>query len=283
MLVRSSFMFVFNIYAISIYFLLLILKSCYFVLNFCQYLVYCTFLAVLIMFTLFSYQTVSNLHRGFRRRCLDFEMAGARRKSLDNVSNFSSSMFSQSDEKITTNDTQLVPMKPGGESSRCILPGIGLHLNSLATTSKDYKTIKRENMPYGRQLSLPNPTTDIHSPTAGQGPGHESFSSASSERDVDGTENGVQPVQDASQEAAFLANEEFNQNSPKKKRHVLLNRRSPFNYDGMLIFIFLCNPLDIFIFICHLILFIGFAGAGLNKLEKLSLLANVVTVKNQSV
>ncbi|KAM2657216.1 hypothetical protein EV1_012606 [Malus domestica] len=162
-----------------------------------------------------------NLHRGLRRRCLDFETAGARRKSLDNVPNFSSSMLSQSDEKITTNDKQLVPIKPGGESARCILPGIGLHLNALATTSKDYKTIKRENMAYGRQLSLPNLAASAHSPTAGQGPGHESFSSASSERDMDGTENGVQLLQDASQEPAFLANEEFNQNSPKKKRHVL--------------------------------------------------------------
>ncbi|KAM1720557.1 hypothetical protein ACFX12_022207 [Malus domestica] len=162
-----------------------------------------------------------NLHRGLRRRCLDFEMVGARRKSLDNVPNSSSSMLSQSDEKVTTNDKQLVPMKPGGESSRCILPGIGLHLNALATTSKDYKTIKRENMAYGRQLSLPNLTAPANSPPAGQGPGHESFSSASSERDMDGTENGVQLLQDASQEPAFLANEEFNQNSPKKKRHVL--------------------------------------------------------------
>ncbi|ONI26346.1 hypothetical protein PRUPE_1G019100 [Prunus persica] len=160
---------------------------------------------------------VLNLQRGLRRRCLDFEMAGARRKSLDNVSNSSSNMLSQSDEKIATNDKQLVPMKPGGESSRCILPGIGLHLNALAKTSKDYKIIKCESLAYGRQLSLPNSTADIHSPT-GQGPGHESFSSASSERDMDGTENGVQLAHDASQEPAFLANEEFNQNSPKKKR-----------------------------------------------------------------
>ncbi|KAL6292047.1 hypothetical protein ACE6H2_000189 [Prunus campanulata] len=161
---------------------------------------------------------VLNLQRGLRRRCLDFEMAGARRKSLDNVSNSSSNMLSQSDEKITTNDKQLVPMKPGGEFSRCILPGIGLHLNALAKTSKDYKIIKCESLAYGRQLSLPNSTADIHSPTGGQGPGHESFSSASSERDMDGAENGVQLAHDASQEPAFLANEEFNQNSPKKKR-----------------------------------------------------------------
>ncbi|BFG13930.1 hypothetical protein CerSpe_002050 [Prunus speciosa] len=35
---------------------------------------------------------------------------------------------------------------------------------------------------------------------------------------MDGAENGVQLAHDASQEPAFIANEEFNQNSPKKKR-----------------------------------------------------------------
>lgn len=205
-------------------------------------------LVVLIVFSLFVYQpAVLNLQRGLRRRCLDFEMAGARRKSLDNVSNSSSNMLSQSDEKIATNDKQLVPMKPGGESSRCILPGIGLHLNALAKTSKDYKIIKCESLAYGRQLSLPNSTADIHSPT-GQGPGHESFSSASSERDMDGTENGVQLAHDASQEPAFLANEEFNQNSPKKKRHVLLTRYSPLNYCHV-DFHFSCNWFDFFVYL----------------------------------
>lgn len=205
---------------------------------------YFTSSVVLIVLSLLVYQpAVLNLQRGLRRRCLDFEMAGARRKSLDNVSNSSSNMLSQSDEKITTNDKQLVPMKPGGESSRCILPGIGLHLNALAKTSKDYKIIKCESLAYGRQLSLPNSTADIHSPTGGQGPGHESFSSASSERDMDGTENGVQLAHDASQEPAFLANEEFNQNSPKKKRHVLLTRYSPLNYCPV-DFHFSCNWLD---------------------------------------
>ncbi|XP_061992024.1 protein tesmin/TSO1-like CXC 2 [Rosa rugosa] len=160
---------------------------------------------------------VINLHRGLRRRCLDFEMTGARRKSFENVSNFSSSMLSQSNENVTTNDKP-ASMKPGGESSRCILPGIGLHLNALATTSKDYKIIKNENLASGRELSFPNSNASIHSPTAAQGSVYESFPSASSERDMDGTENGVQLLQDASQTSALLANEDFNQNSPKKKR-----------------------------------------------------------------
>lgn len=154
-------------------------------------------------------------------------MTGGRRKSFDNVSNYSSSMLSQSNEKVTTNDKQLVSMKPGGESSRCILPGIGLHLNALATTSKDYKIIKNENLASGRELN--------HSPTAGQGTVYESLPSASSERDMDGTESGVQLLQDASQASALLANEDFNQNSPKKKRYVLLTRYSSLNSHIMLV------------------------------------------------
>lgn len=162
-------------------------------------------------------------------------MTGARRKSFDNVSNYSSSMVSQSNGKVTTNDKQLVSMKPGGESSRRILPGIGLHLNALATTSKDYKIIKNENLASGRELNFPSSNASIHSPTAGQGTVYESFPSASSERDMDGTESGVQLLQDASQASALLANEDLNQNSPKKKRHVLLTRYSSLNYQIMLV------------------------------------------------
>lgn len=161
------------------------------------------------------------MHRGIRRRCLDFEMAGARRKNIDDGSNCSSSI-SQSDEKIITNDKQLVSIKPGSDSSRRILPGIGLHLNALATTSKDYNSIKNENFSSGRHLSLPNSTASIHSPTASQEPlhNHKSLIPASSERDTDATDNGVQLLEDASQEPTF--SEEYNQNSPKKKRYVLL-------------------------------------------------------------
>ncbi|XP_015888163.1 protein tesmin/TSO1-like CXC 3 [Ziziphus jujuba] len=167
----------------------------------------------------FSCKSVFNLHRGIRRRCLDFEMAGARRKNLDDGSNCSSSI-SQSDEKITANDTQLGSVKPGSDSTRRILPGIGLHLNALAATSKDYVIIKSESFSSGRQPSLPNTTASIHSPTDSQEPLDKSLILASSERDTDGAENGVL-LEDGSQAPAI--SEEFNQNSPKKKRRRLEN------------------------------------------------------------
>lgn len=87
---------------------------------------------------------VSNLHRGMRRRCLVFEITGARKKNLDSSSNCTSSL-SQTDNDISQNK-QLVPIKPGNDSARCILPGIGLHLNGLATASKDFKLVKRETL-----------------------------------------------------------------------------------------------------------------------------------------
>ncbi|XP_022761084.1 protein tesmin/TSO1-like CXC 2 [Durio zibethinus] len=159
----------------------------------------------------FSLKPGSNLHRGLRRRCLDFEMLSARRKNLDDGSNSSSSV-----------DNQLVLGKPGNDSSRCIVPGIGLHLNALAITSTDNKNTKHETFSSGTQkLSFPSSTPSILPPTAGQEAVHEFFTSASTEKETNAVENGVQFAEDASQASAYLVNEEFNQNSPKKKRRRL--------------------------------------------------------------
>ncbi|XVE81656.1 hypothetical protein DITRI_Ditri15bG0082600 [Diplodiscus trichospermus] len=163
------------------------------------------------MYAPFSFKLGSNLHHGFRRRCLDFEMLAARRKNLDDGSNSSSSV-----------DNQLVPSKPGNDSSRRILPGIGLHLNALAITSRDSKNIKHETLSSGTEkLSFPSSATSILPPAAGQEAVHESLTLASTERETDPVENGVLLAEDASQASAYLANEEFNQNSPKKKRRRL--------------------------------------------------------------
>ncbi|KAG7542902.1 Tesmin/TSO1-like CXC domain [Arabidopsis thaliana x Arabidopsis arenosa] len=58
------------------------------------------------------YEAVSLLHRGIRRRCLDFEMPG--NKQTNNAACES--------------------------SSRCVVPSIGLHLNAILMSSKDCKT-----------------------------------------------------------------------------------------------------------------------------------------------
>ncbi|KAL5541516.1 hypothetical protein UlMin_009226 [Ulmus minor] len=159
----------------------------------------------------FSCKSVFNLHRGIRRRCLDFEMVGARRKNLEDGSNSSSSSLTQADENISSSDRQ-----------RCIIPGIGLHLNALASTSRDCKIITNENMS-GIQIRLPNSNISVHSPSASQDPPEKSLVLVTSERDVNAPENGVQLLQDASQATGSLANEESNQNSPKKKRRRMEN------------------------------------------------------------
>lgn len=154
-----------------------------------------------------------------RRRCLDFETAGARRKNLEDGSS-SSSVLSQPDEsQITTNEKQPGHIRPCGVSlSRRILPGIGLHLNAIAATSKDCKITQNDNLSSGIQIRVPSSTVSIDSPTAGQEGLDKSLISVSSEIDTNTTENGLQLLQDASPAPGSLANEEFNQNSPKKKR-----------------------------------------------------------------
>lgn len=158
-------------------------------------------------------QPDSNLHRGFRRRCLDFEMLAARRKNLDGGSTTNSST-----------DNKLVPGKPDSDSPRCIVPGIGLHLNALAIASRDNKNMKLETLSSGTQkLSFPS----FNSPRIGGAEtAYDSLPSASTERESDAVENGVQLAEDASQASAYLVNEEFNQNSPKKKRYENLTVRS---------------------------------------------------------
>lgn len=165
-------------------------------------------------------EPVSNLHRGMRRRCLVFEMGGGHRKNLKNSSGYSSSMLSQSDEEMGTIDKQLIPCKPGGDSSRRILPGIGLHLNALAVTPKQ-KLVKHETLASGRQLNMPSPTASIHSPTSGEESLNKLLPSTSSERDTNLIINEVQVGEDASQASAYIASEEFNQSSPKKKKRRL--------------------------------------------------------------
>ncbi|CAH8316903.1 unnamed protein product [Eruca vesicaria subsp. sativa] len=62
------------------------------------------------------YGAVSVLHRGIRRRCLDFEMPGNKQTSSENNT------------------------AACGSSSRCVVPSIGLHLNAILMSTKDCKT-----------------------------------------------------------------------------------------------------------------------------------------------
>ncbi|OIV94989.1 hypothetical protein TanjilG_22186 [Lupinus angustifolius] len=156
-------------------------------------------------------ELVSVMHRGLRRRCLDFEMASVRRKNSDYNSNTSSSTL-HSDGRNVADDNQLVHTKHHSDSRKCILPGIGLHLNALATL-KDHNGIKTERLSSGRQLSLICSTSSLKISTS-QEHHHLALGDVSSEREIDLSNNGVQPDEDC--------REDLNQNSPKKKRQVQL-------------------------------------------------------------
>ncbi|KAK1271794.1 Protein tesmin/TSO1-like CXC 2 [Acorus gramineus] len=93
----------------------------------------------------------SQHQRGVRRRCLFVEMGTAHKNNLHNGSDSDSSRSVKDDANVTSDDRQLVPFKAGNGSSTCMLPSIGLHLNALATTSKDSRMVLQENPDSGRQ------------------------------------------------------------------------------------------------------------------------------------
>uniref|UniRef100_A0A803R8F9 CRC domain-containing protein n=2 Tax=Cannabis sativa TaxID=3483 RepID=A0A803R8F9_CANSA len=164
----------------------------------------------------FTCKSVFSLHRGMRRRCLDFDVSVARRKNLGDGSN-SSSVLAQPDEETPANERRPGFIRHCGEApARRILPGIGLHLNAIATTSKDCKITK--NVSSGIHIRLPGSTVSIHSPMDDQEGLDKALIPVSSEMDINTIENGVQLLEDASQAPGSITNEEFNQNSPKKKR-----------------------------------------------------------------
>lgn len=142
-------------------------------------------------------------------------MANVQKKNSDDNSKGSSST-SESDERNVANEKQLLPAKL---NQRGILQGIGLHLNALAAL-KEYKGIQIENLSSGRQLSLPN-STSLQISTS-QEQQHLSLVPVSSERDLDSSDNGLQPTEDCSQPSVYMAGEDFNKNSPRKKKQVQL-------------------------------------------------------------
>ncbi|KAK4482859.1 hypothetical protein RD792_010031 [Penstemon davidsonii] len=162
-------------------------------------------------------ENLSGLYRGMRRRCLVFDMSGARSKHFDDM---------QSDANVPTQDQQLVLEKTGNDSTRCVLSGIGLHLNALATTPKDYKIANHEASASGRlQISTtPSSSVNFQPQTTNQDFSNNNLAIvAFSEQQIETFENCVlPPMEDACQVSGYIANEEINQSSsPKKKKRRL--------------------------------------------------------------
>nr|CAD1819783.1 unnamed protein product [Ananas comosus var. bracteatus] len=98
-----------------------------------------------------GYKVDSQQQRGMRRRCLVFEAAGLSKKNTGNVKPRSAISIT-SKGKMASYDSHLNPLKT---PSPRVLPGIGLHLNALATTSKD-RMVTQDTLASGKQLiSMP--------------------------------------------------------------------------------------------------------------------------------
>ncbi|KAL0434097.1 UNVERIFIED_CONTAM: protein tesmin/TSO1-like CXC 2 [Sesamum latifolium] len=95
------------------------------------------------------------------------------------------------------------------------------HLEENSATPKDYKIVNHEASASGRLLIGPSSSSNFHRPTSDQ----ELFSNILAdnliEREIDTVENVGLPVEDPCQESEYMANEEINQCSPKKKRRRL--------------------------------------------------------------
>ncbi|CAI9118409.1 OLC1v1019976C1 [Oldenlandia corymbosa var. corymbosa] len=174
-----------------------------------------------------SSEPASHMYRGMRRRCLVFEMVGGRRKHLDENSISVSPTLTQSDGNTPSVDKQPNSIRTPSDSSRCILPGIGLHLNALASAPKDLKVVKHDASIPGRLVIAPGSTATFRSAMADQDSFHQPLALATVEPDIDPSDSGLPHVEDPNQSSAMVVYDEFNQNSPKKKRRRLENDAEP--------------------------------------------------------
>lgn len=155
-----------------------------------------------------------------RRRCLVFEMVGSRRKRLDDGSNCSSSVLLQSHENTAFGDKCVVPLKPASDAPNRRLPGIGLHLNTLAATSMDHKIEKHETFPSGGQPISVSGSAAYFDMSNSQQISNSALVVTSSDRDICPLEDGILTAENAALGSGFLVNEVLDHSSPKKKKCV---------------------------------------------------------------
>ncbi|KAI9186771.1 hypothetical protein LWI28_020699 [Acer negundo] len=146
-----------------------------------------------------------------RRRCLVFE-TGSHKK-------YSSLIPSQSDCEVAHEENHIVPSKSSGHSLS-MLPGVGLHLNALAATSKNDRFVKCKTLASGRQLISMQSSMSSDSLTSSQNILIGSSALNSMEKVSDPCDNKVKVVENALQTFVSVCGEEDDQNSPRKKRHV---------------------------------------------------------------
>ncbi|KAG0468716.1 hypothetical protein HPP92_018044 [Vanilla planifolia] len=103
-------------------------------------------------------------NRGVRRRCLIFEVAAISKINQKKSSEFPSPYFLA---KSTSDDQQKVSSKTSKVQVPCILPGIGLHLNALASSSLD-KVISEKSRVPGIEISSRPSISKFYSENPGE-------------------------------------------------------------------------------------------------------------------
>ena len=141
-----------------------------------------------------------------RRRCLDFERPAAhQRKSID--ASGSSLALPQSSCEVASVEKQLVQTIKGCDYSSSRLPGIGLHLNALATSSEsNLSKVVKHDISESRVTNFPNPKISSTSLTP-------------SEVSRDGLCKNKAQVAETPPQVCAAVGQEHDCNSPEKKRH----------------------------------------------------------------
>ncbi|KAK0601096.1 hypothetical protein LWI29_021280 [Acer saccharum] len=142
-------------------------------------------------------QSNSKQHK-IRRRCLVFE-TGSHKK-------YSSLIPSQSDCEVAHEENRLVASKSSGHSLS-MLPGVGLHLNALAATSKNDRFVKCKTLASGRQLISMQSSMSSDSLTSSQNILIGSSALNSMEKVSDPCDNKVKVVENALQTSQELVGE----------------------------------------------------------------------------
>lgn len=172
---------------------------------------------IIILFDCF--QLRSQLHRRIRRRCLDFERAGINERKSTSECNDSSAVSVKSNGKVTSVENNFVQIKNDCSCSSSNLPGVGLHLNALATTIEG-KEVKNECLAHESQLISTARSIVSSSSLMPDEISPDKFSSQKSmERDLVLYSNEAQAVEDAHQTPKWVVGEEFDHSSPQNKRH----------------------------------------------------------------
>ncbi|KAF3454344.1 hypothetical protein FNV43_RR04791 [Rhamnella rubrinervis] len=160
----------------------------------------------------------SQLHRRIRRRCLDFERAGSHEMKSTSARNDSSAVSVKSSGKVASVENNFFKIKNDCSCSSSNLPGVGLHLNALATTIEG-KEFQNESLAHESQL-ISTPRSIISSCSLMPDEiSHDKFSSQKSiERDSVLYSNEAQAAEDAHHTPKCVIGEEFDHSSPQNKR-----------------------------------------------------------------